>query len=321
MFAGTAFATAPTVTINSPTLGYFRTTGLVIDFNWIDTNEAHNRVDVNIVLSNVPEDGLADTNILYDINALDNNILGNVANLAGVSVSGGCLNADGNTATTNRCTFTVNTATITDGNYFVDINMSSDDLPTPLIGTRRSTSSVSIDNTAPTTTAAAVLGAINSWTSTTPVTVSLTCADANSGCGTTTYQLDANAMRGVLLGAVTTYAGNISIAPDGNFVLDSNSTDKAGNVEAVSRVTVLIDSNVAIIGTDFLFDINRTGIISGTASVDRFIGLDQNLGFALKWLADVNGNLNGKETAPFVDVNFIAKEDLNTLADRNFLGR
>lgn len=67
-----------------------------------------------------------------------------------------------------------------------------------------------------------------------PLTVTLSCADALSGCLSTTYRIDG--------GAWKTYTAPIGVVAEGGHLLEYYSTDRAGNEEAVRSVPLPIDA-------------------------------------------------------------------------------
>lgn len=85
-------------------------------------------------------------------------------------------------------------------------------------GTGTASTAYTADNVKPVTTFA---GATGSWQKTT-LSLTLSCADATSGCASTKYRINS--------GTWTTYAGAFGVS-DGNNQIDYNSTDAAGNVE------------------------------------------------------------------------------------------
>ena len=92
---------------------------------------------------------------------------------------------------------------------------------------------ISMDTTAPVTTA--VLGGTtggNGWYSTT-VSVTLTTMDATSGVATREIQIDG--------GGFQPYTGSVPIASEGSHDVEFRSVDAAGNAEAVQVVPFQID--------------------------------------------------------------------------------
>ena len=93
-------------------------------------------------------------------------------------------------------------------------------------------SSITLDQTAPTTTAS-LSGNPNGcskWFGT--VTVTLTATDATSGVASTVYQIDG--------GAVHTYSGPFTVSGIGTHTVAYHSTDHAGNVESTKSTSVPI---------------------------------------------------------------------------------
>ncbi|MEK6959467.1 MAG: hypothetical protein AABW59_05495 [archaeon] len=72
-------------------------------------------------------------------------------------------------------------------------------------------------------------------------TVSISCSDNNAGCYTTMYNLDDNTLAGINYIGWTTYIAGLAFTADGNYALDYNAIDRAGNVSTTYTVFVLID--------------------------------------------------------------------------------
>ena len=95
---------------------------------------------------------------------------------------------------------------------------------------------VRIDTTLPTTTDDAPAG----W-STSPVTVTLTPADALSGIASTQYRVDGGAFQG---GTSVSIPAPADHSNDGAHAIQYQSTDNAGNVEPLQSATVRIDTTL-----------------------------------------------------------------------------
>jgi|GEM_PF-1831078 len=113
------------------------------------------------------------------------------------------------------CTYTWNTASVIDGNYYIDLNIHDD---SDLNAIDSSDSSFMVDNNKPTTTDNAPSG----WQSSS-FTVTLTCLDTKSGCQTTYYRVDSGSWQ---------TGTSVAIADDGNHQIDYYSVDRAGNQES-----------------------------------------------------------------------------------------
>ena len=100
------------------------------------------------------------------------------------------------------------------------------------------TATVRIDTTLPTTTDDAPAG----WSSS-PVTVTLTPADALSGIASTQYRVDGGAFQGGTSVAIPAPADHSN---DGVHSIEYRSTDNAGNVEALQTATVRIDTTLPV---------------------------------------------------------------------------
>jgi len=97
---------------------------------------------------------------------------------------------------------------------------------------------ITADSTAPATTAS---GAPSGWARN-DVAVSFGCSDSGSGCKQTAFRVDSDAGEGVSMGGWS--IGGSAAFSDGNWALDFNSTDNAGNVEETRRAIVLVDKSV-----------------------------------------------------------------------------
>ncbi|RLI92979.1 MAG: hypothetical protein DRO92_04755, partial [Candidatus Altiarchaeales archaeon] len=128
-----------------------------------------------------------------------------------------------------------------DGNYAIDYN-SSDNLDN--VESTTTKLYILIDTTAPTTTSSGYTN--SSWTNT-AVTVSLSCDDSQagvetSGCNTTQYRIDMAGDDTANFGSWQTYSGSFTLSADGNYAIDFNSSDIAGNKETAKREYILIDT-------------------------------------------------------------------------------
>ncbi|MHA1685299.1 MAG: OmpL47-type beta-barrel domain-containing protein [Candidatus Heimdallarchaeaceae archaeon] len=128
-----------------------------------------------------------------------------------------------------------------DGNYAIDYN-SIDNLSNE--ETTITKLYILIDTTSPTTTSS---GYTDSTWNNSAVTVSLSCDDSQtgietSGCNVTQYRIDLAGSNTDTLGSWQTYSGAFSLDVDGNYAIDFNSSDVAGNKETSHREYILIDT-------------------------------------------------------------------------------
>ncbi len=214
-----AFA-AITVIVNSPNGSQYINETYVLDFNWTDSNEAALTYEADLYYSTTA--GAFSNTIALNVDLTDAN----------------ATNPDSNVATTNNYVFSWDTTTVTDGNYFIDVIVHNGNATQ---ADDSSDTSFNLDNTAPATTWS---GDNDTW-KTSDITVTLTCTDANSGCDTTQYRLDTNATNTVTYGSWTAYSTSFTISTDGNYAIDFNSTDRAGNLETTNTVYALLDKTAA----------------------------------------------------------------------------
>ena len=124
-------------------------------------------------------------------------------------------------ASPTACYYSLDTTTITDGNYFIDGNLYNTDW-----NRTDSSDSFNIDNTDPTSVAYAT-----QITNTTDANVAIYCTDANSGCKTITYRVNS--------GAWNYSSGTSSLFTQsgaGQYTLEYFSTDVADNNESVKTL-------------------------------------------------------------------------------------
>ena len=216
---------APTVLVNNPNGSQYIKATYTIDFNVTDIDA--NSIDDSNLMAFIYYSATqgAFTTLISDLNLMD------TANCD-----------DQNFASMNNCTYSWNTTAISDGNYFVDVNVVNrqadgtyrDD------GSDSSNTSFRIDNTAPTTSWDA-----NELWQASDVNIHLTCNDSGSGCtggdANTTYRIDSDSSDTVSYDSWLTYDTNIFITADGNWAIDFNSTDRAGNIGDTNTFYVLID--------------------------------------------------------------------------------
>jgi len=222
---------APTVLVNNPNGSQYIKATYTIDFNVTDVDA--NSIDDSNLMAFIYYSATqgAFTTLISDLNLMD------TANCD-----------DQNFASMNNCTYSWNTTAVSDGNYFVDVNVVNrqadgtyrDD------GSDSSNTSFMIDNTAPTTSWDA-----NELWQASDVNIHLTCNDSGSGCtggdANTTYRIDSDSTDTVSYGSWLTYDTNIFITADGNWAIDFNSTDRAGNIGDTNTFYVLIDQNAPVV--------------------------------------------------------------------------
>ncbi len=121
----------------------------------------------------------------------------------------------------------------TDGNHQIDFN-SSDNVQNEEAAIHIH---CDIDKTKPTATFS---GDHNSWKNTNQ-NITLICVDATSGQSTFRYRQDSNENRGIAMGAWIDYTIPLVYTVDGNWSLDFNCTDQAGNIGDTNTKYVLLD--------------------------------------------------------------------------------
>lgn len=142
------------------------------------------------------------------------------------------------------CTFDWNIANVPDGTYYINAQAGVLFLPTD---TDTTGNSFKIDNTKPTTSWD---GIANNWQNET--TFHLTCNDGTgAGCALTQYRVDTDASSVVTYGAWQTYAGSITFPSSGEWAIDFNSSDAAGNKGNVNSVSFLIDTDLPSTEADY----------------------------------------------------------------------
>ncbi|MDD5148126.1 MAG: LamG domain-containing protein, partial [Candidatus ainarchaeum sp.] len=201
-----------------PVFSYFRDGNLVIDFNLVDSDSNNFLVDINY--STVQQDG-SGTPIIIDFNLTAN--------------PGNCDDLDFTDST--GCSWEWDTSQVPDGNYYILIKATDIMANVAVTGFDASGNSLMIDNTKPSTRWD---GNHNAWQGF-DANISLACDSGNgSGCGPTKYRLDADGGAGIAWGDWQAYDSNIFISADGNWALDFNSTDAAGNIGDTNEMYVLI---------------------------------------------------------------------------------
>jgi hypothetical protein len=131
------------------------------------------------------------------------------------------------------------------------------------------TLTVKIDKTAPHT----VSDAAETWYSQSPLIINLTASDNHSGVATTYYRLD---------GTVWIESNTITIVGDGTHTVEFYSIDNAGNIEAIEKIYIKIDSAPPIVWPQQIIEhnVHITGAYkfefvvedeAGVSSVDVYI--------------------------------------------------
>jgi len=120
--------------------------------------------------------------------------------------------------------------------YSIDLLTATppESLTTPLQPETPKSVTVSIDTTAPTTSATVDPLPNAQGINTTPVTVTLEAQDALSGVNATYYRLGAD-------GEYSQYSGPLTVDTEGTTDIFYYSTDKAGNAETAKSVAVVVD--------------------------------------------------------------------------------
>ena len=224
--------------------------------------------------------------LVKDYNANRTDYIGDF-NLQGGGYQSATCTGDFNTDATCTITFTLNETT--DGNYWFDLNVYDWNRDTDAIEDSNVVRSQDydlnfyIDNTAPTTT----WDANESWQDN-DINISLTCVDAGSCAGgdaNTSYRLDTDSSNTVSYGAWLTYDTNVLINSDGNWAIDFNSTDYAGNIGDTNTFYVLIDQTAPVVTIT-----NPTNGSSQTSTGVTLTYTATNTGNIAKYYVQVDSN-------------------------------
>lgn len=122
------------------------------------------------------------------------------------------------------------------------------------------------------------------------ITITLTCSDGSgaSGCDVTAYRLDSDASDSVSMGSWI--AGNsINTAvfgSDGNYAIDFNSTDKAGNIESTKQAYFLRDFGDKPVVSIIL-------PVNGSSTTSNLIVFDVNDGISPINVSGISIDVNG----------------------------
>lgn len=99
--------------------------------------------------------------------------------------------------------------------------------------------SITYDVTSPTTTSDNPSG----WQNTdSGFSVTLSCSDTTSDCNKTNYRFDTDASNAISYGSWEIYSSAIPVSTDGNWAIDFNSMDNAGNSESPKTIYALLDT-------------------------------------------------------------------------------
>jgi len=223
------------VNLNSPTnpnyFGYLNTIdgNKLIDFNVFAYDSNYLLADIYYSSST----NLFENLIVKDLNLYYYGITKNQ------TIDINCDTNDFTTSSTN-CIFDFNFLSLSDGNYFIDLNIHTDN-PADGNMTTSSNFSLYVDSTIPST----IWDANELWQNS-DVNVHLTCVDAGScdgGDSNTSYRLDSDSSNAITYGSWLTYDANILFNfGDGNWAIDFNSTDYVGNIGDVNTFFVLLDA-------------------------------------------------------------------------------
>ncbi len=126
---------------------------------------------------------------------------------------------------------------------------------------------IPIDKTAPSTSIS-----VSGW-QTTDINALLTCTDPTSGCASTIYRLDTDASSAVTYGAWAAYTPGIVITVDGNYAIDFNSMDNAGNQESISTALLLLDKTVPTIDSNSLASVSTDDVTFSYSADDNVSGI------------------------------------------------
>ncbi len=107
-------------------------------------------------------------------------------------------------------------------------------------------------------------GVVKNYVYSNDVNIHLTCKDGQTGCALTQYRLDTDSSDNVSYGSWMTYDSNIFVSGDGNWAIDFNSSDFAGNIEQTHTyfVNILIPKipTIDINNSPMVFNIDNNAI-------------------------------------------------------------
>ncbi|MFH1588280.1 MAG: hypothetical protein ABIA76_03020, partial [Candidatus Diapherotrites archaeon] len=214
---------------------------------------------------------------------------------------------------------------LADANYLIDINALTyhitDETDVNIVQDV-SDASFYLDQNASTTS----WDANESWNNN-DVNILLTCNDGGS-CTSTNYRLDTDATTTVSYGDWTTYDANgILLQADGNYALDFNTTDEAGNIPDQNLFYVLIDQTTPTTSWDwnnawYVDDINiHLTCNDATSGCNKhsLYRVDTNSANGISWGAwqayDANGILFQTDGNWAIDFN--STDNAGNLGDQN----
>ena len=116
--------------------------------------------------------------------------------------------------------------------------------------------------------------------------MTLSCTDVTSGCMTTTYRLDTDPSATIAYGIWNIYVAPIPMAADGNYAIDFNSIDVAGNMETLQTAYLLIDTSIPTMDVNYpVVVVNNTNgnVQVTTSATDLLSGI---LGY---WYSIITG--------------------------------
>ncbi len=242
------FSTGPDVNNFSATFdqAYVKNGSITFTFNVLD-------LDVNRLAG--ADGAIRDLNaqiwLVKDYNANRTDYLGDW-NLMGSGDKFATCTGDFNAGAGSSCSITYTLAETTDGNYWFDMNVYDYNSGNSVIVDSNTVRSQDydlnfyIDNTSPTT---AWDGNHNTWQNG-DANIHLTCVDAGSCAGgdaNLSYRLDTDSSTTITYGPWLTYDTNVQITADGNWAVDFNSTDYAGNVGDTNTFYALIDQTAPVV--------------------------------------------------------------------------
>src|SRR3989338_6738382 len=200
------------------------------------------------------------TPVVYDFNANDDNVYTTSASvtlaLSGDDINRAKFSCNNSTwsswwnfsSSSNTTTFNLNTGegcSSGDANKTVYATIMSVDG-----NSTTASDSITLDTNAPDTSDDLNSNSAYQW----DVTVTFSCSDSPAGCSATRFRIDTNPSDTVDFSASSWVSGTsfntatrLEISGDGNWAIDYNSTDNAGNVESPNRAYFVKDSTDPVI--------------------------------------------------------------------------
>jgi len=222
---------------------YAQDGNLTITFTVIDTDQD----DLNFNMWSGATKSAKTTVIIEDFNLSANTLAD-----GGSTFPASC--DSNNSSSTLTCTmdWNISSALVSDGNYFLTIDINAGTAGGGwAVDSNSFDISLAADNTAPVT-----ISTDYNWSAQNDdANITLSCSDTTAGCDITQFRLDTDRTSSTSFGAWTTYDTNIFVTGDGNWAVDFNSSDLAGNLEDTNTIYVVInyapDINITKIdGTD-----------------------------------------------------------------------